>query len=671
MKERYDLARARIKEIIEESKGLDIYSPFFRKQSVFVSGLLDLYEDICEKGPIEGKSPEELKKRNDFLYEDIYENNYKTSYVNPNFCFEEFGNIGKYFCVLAAEMRGMIPFIFENQADEIVIKLELFLEVYGLVYGCVSEGTELKEEELHDIFYYYVFDYSEDEFVRRIAQQLVYNEDYATRVIEEYDWNEPSSLFAFGEYVGENEIKTLEAVAKLDEETVEIMARTYVDGFVRGFEVSKKDMTKKKTVNIRFRLGFEKVVQRAIELFEEAGLKPVIYRAGSDIFGRYGIYKPGYYGGLANPQFDEDHKEDLALVLDGHLVTRRIEGMISAYEKVTREACEWAGPACMEIFGEESFLPKDCEHAVKYGKDKQSLYNDYRVKSSKVQNDYIKREERSFTIIAWPTPAIGDNYDEILKGIVKVNTLDVELYKNIQQTIIDTLDESEYVHVKGMNGNRTDLKISLYELKDPSKETKFENCLSDVNIPLGEVFTSPVLKGTEGTLHVKKVFLNDLKFTDIELGIKDGKIVSYTCGNYEDEEKNKKFIETNLLFHHETLPMGEFAIGTNTFAYSLADRFNIGDKMPILIAEKMGPHFAFGDTCYSNEESVRVFNPDGKEMMAKENGEEYSYCHTDITIPYDELGSLCAVDKTGENTPIILEGKFVLEGTKKLNEALN
>lgn len=33
----------------------------------------------------------------------------------------------------------------------------------------------------------------------------------------------------------------------------------------------------------------------------------------------------------------------------------------------------------------------------------------------------------------------------------------------------------------------------------------------------------------------------------------------------------------------------------------------------------MGPHFAVGDTCYSWEEDVKTFNPDGKEIVAKEN----------------------------------------------------
>ena len=49
------------------------------------------------------------------------------------------------------------------------------------------------------------------------------------------------------------------------------------------------------------------------------------------------------------------------------------------------------------------------------------------------------------------------------------------------------------------------MKVMLHPLHDRSRETNFENCVSDVNIPLGEVFTSPVLTGTEGLLHVRNV----------------------------------------------------------------------------------------------------------------------------------------------------------------------
>ena len=669
MTERYELSKERIYEITKETEGPGIFGPFFAYTGEFVVGLLDIYEDIKENGPIGDHSIEELRKRNDFLYGDLYESKdgYAKSYANYDFAVETFGEAGKYLCVLLAEMRGMIPYVFEGDLEEIVIRLELFLEMYSSIENAVSDGEEINPDNLKEIMYYYVFDYTGDESLKRIKSQLTRTE-FLNKIVEEYDLTDVRTLYAYGEYIGRYEEETFNAIAALDEATIDEMSSVYTEGFRRGFEVAKKDLSKKKYVNVRYRAGFERVVKKALKQFEEMGLESVIYRAGYDIFSRMGIFKAGFYGGLANPQYDEDHKDDMSLILDGQLVTKRIEGIKAAYEEYKNEAALFAGPACMEIFGEDSFAPAECKNAPKYGREKQSLIQSYRVKASEITNTYIKREERSFTIIAWPTPAIG-NYREILNEIIKVNTLPVEEYTVIQQTIIDTLDKADKIHIRGKDGNLTDLYVSLASLKDPEKETKFENCLADVNIPLGEVFTSPVLKGTKGVLHVKEVFLNDLKFKNIKLEIEDGKIKDYTCTNFDDEKKNKEFIEENLLFHHPTLPMGEAAIGTNTYAYALAKKYDIFNKLPILIAEKMGPHFAFGDTCYSNEESVRVFNPNGKEMIAKENGEEYTYCHTDVTIPYDELGLLETVGNEG--TAIIKDGRFVLKGCEKLNEALD
>lgn len=126
--------------------------------------------------------------------------------------------------------------------------------------------------------------------------------------------------------------------------------------------------------------------------------------------------------------------------------------------------------------------------------------------------------------------------------------------------------------------------------------------------------------------------------------------------------------------------MGEFAIGTNTTAYAMGQQFGISHLLPILIEEKTGPHFAIGDTCFSHEEELRTYNPDGKEMIAKENDysllrhtdsrHAYFGCHTDITIPYHELGDIIVNGRDGREIPIIKEGRFVLPGTEALNEPL-
>lgn len=77
----------------------------------------------------------------------------------------------------------------------------------------------------------------------------------------------------------------------------------------------------------------------------------------------------------------------------------------------------------------------------------------------------------------------------------------------MQQKIIDVLDTAEYVEITGKGENQTNMQVQLAAISNPEKQTKFENCVADVNIPLGEVFTSPKLAGTNGILNVGTVYI--------------------------------------------------------------------------------------------------------------------------------------------------------------------
>ena len=174
--------------------------------------------------------------------------------------------------------------------------------------------------------------------------------------------------------------------------------------------------------------------------------------------------------------------------------------------------------------------------------------------------------------------------------------------------------------------------------------------------------------------------MNELQYRDLEITFRDGMIADYCCSNFKEEGKNREYIYDNILHKHSTLPLGEFAIGTNTTAYVAAKKYGIEEKMPILIAEKMGPHFAVGDTCYSWSEDVRIYNPNGKEIVAKDNAvsilrkedvsKAYYQCHTDITIPYEELKRIAVVTRDGSEIILLEDGRFVLAGTEILNEPL-
>ena len=391
------------------------------------------------------------------------------------------------------------------------------------------------------------------------------------------------------------------------------MADVYTEGYRIGFINTGKDLSKKSVVNIRYSLGFEKVIRIAIENFRKMGLKPVIYRAASSVITKREHHKIGYYGGIANKQYDYDHRQDQALFMDKRYIERKLEVMRTVYEQHKELASGFAGPAVMEIFGEVPFSPEAKEAAPSYSEEQRELELLYSSRSGQITNEYIKGEERSFTIVAYPVPEIGAEYAEIFDEVIKINTLDAKLYEQVQQTMIDALDQGQYVLIKGKGENQTDLHVELHRLKNPEKETIFENCVADVNIPVGEVFTSPVLEGTNGVLNVSSVYLDGLQYQNLKITFEDGKITDYTCDNFEDAAENRKYIYDNVLKNHETLPIGEFAIGTNTTAYVAARKYGIEDKMPILIAEKTGPHFAVGDTCYSWSEEIRVYNPNGKQ----------------------------------------------------------
>ena len=406
----------------------------------------------------------------------------------------------------------------------------------------------------------------------------------------------------------------------------------------------------------------------------------MIYREAVNSFQGMGKTPRGCYVKSLNRQYLFDHKNDRAYYLTKEFNRRRIEALRAAFESHKEKANLQGGPAVLETFGEEDFLPVMKESASHYTDVQNELTRQYMNEAGRITNEYIIGEERSFTCIAFPLPSIGEKFEEIFAETEKLNTLDYERYLMMQQKIIDVLDRGEKVRIKGTGSNQTDMTVSLRPITDPGKETDFENCVADVNIPVGEVFTSPVLKGTDGVLHVSRVYLNGFRFEDLKLTFRDGMVSDYTCGNFEKEEENRKYIYENILMQHESLPIGEFAIGTNTTAYRMARTYGIESKLPILIAEKTGPHFAVGDTCYSHEEELVTCNPNGKVIIAKENevsalrksdpGKAYLNCHTDITLPFEELGYIRVVRRDGSEESVLEDGHFVVPGTEELNEPL-
>ncbi len=673
--ERFELSMERIGQITSEQTVQEPYRDYFARTAAFI-GMMGEYLRFLKSGAHRTASIEVLKEWNHRLYEDILPGHYEKSYADPAYAVSKLGEgYGQLLSYLYKEIRGDIVFVHEWRLTDLTILNETFIEIYNMFEEEIPEVSVIKE-----VIYWFVSDYTDYTVTFRVREGLDPDLSFAADIIRENDLQDLRYLYYFGEYISDSQLKTAGFLNSLPEKTLRLMADTYTEGYRKGFEVMGRDLEKKGTVQIRYELGFERMVKYAIENFEKLGLKVILCRSATWTVNTNAGRKSGYYSTPANQQYDYDHRYDDALYLNKAFKDRKAAVLKVAYETYKEQAAAFAGPAVITSFGKEGFEPVNKPEASRLDSRQEKLSAEMSNETSRILNQYVPGDETSFTIIAFPVPEIGENFEEIFEETIVINTLDYEKYKEIQQAVIDVLDEAVYVEITGKGDNKTHLKVALHPINDKEKETNFENCVADVNIPLGEVFTSPRLMGTEGTLSVSSVYITDFQFKDLVMTFENGMIKDYSCSNFQDPEEGKALVRQVILKNHDTLPMGEFAIGTNTTAYAMARKFGIIDKLPILIVEKMGPHFAVGDTCYSWAEESPVYNPNGKEIIARDNevsalrkediSKAYFSCHTDITIPYAELDKIEAVSASGERILIIDDGRFVLNGTEELNTPL-
>lgn len=626
---------------------------FFERMTHLVDRCHGIMEDL-EHGTYLIKELEQLEDLNETLFQELKPEHYSNSYANPVYMEQLFGAEGKALCALYTNVRSLISAAYKKDLNQFE-KVKALMQV---AKKSLEDQTSVSQA-MKTIMESHLKAQYKDTFNETYGGVKLHYHDITMNA----DLSDLRYLYAYGIYVTPYEHQTAAFLNAYDENNLKDLADSIAKAYVSGFKRDNKDMSKRHHVRVVSVAGQERLTRLIIKALESYNLTGFVSTVQStDV----------------NKQYEFDHRFDKGLYLDEAYNQLMIEAIKEAAEDRAAVMGDYSGILYIEKFGEEPFSPLNNDARIKLDETQQKLHQAFQIEYSQLNEKYIPETERSFCIVAFPSPEIGEQFEDIFADTVRINQMDSDAYEIIQQVIIDALDKGEFVHVKGYKGNETDILVKLNKLSNPEKETNFVNCVADVNIPVGEVFTSPVLKDTTGLLHVDTVYLNNFNYENLRLDFKDGYIDSYSCSNFEDAEKGKEYVRENLLFPHQTLPLGEFAIGTNTLAYVIGEKYGIVDKMPILIVEKMGPHFAIGDTCFSWGEDNPVYNPtDGKEIVARDNERSilrkedvtkaYTNCHTDITIPYDSLEHITVIQENGEKIAIIEKGRFVLKGTEALN----
>ena len=168
---------------------------------------------------------------------------------------------------------------------------------------------------------------------QRIREGVDPELDFATDIILNSDLSDLRYLYRYGEFVSENETGVAEFLNSLSQEEIDKMASTYTEGYRIGFITGRKDITKKKTVNIRYSLGFERMVKAAILQFEKMGLKPVIYRHATHAVNKKRHSTCGLYRRRCQSVVRLRSSSGQCTVLDGDFVQRKLRAMQTSYEK--------------------------------------------------------------------------------------------------------------------------------------------------------------------------------------------------------------------------------------------------------------------------------------------------------------------------------------------------
>ncbi|NLI99366.1 aminopeptidase [bacterium] len=609
-----------------------------------------------------GTKPDMLAKTSRKNYEELLPENYSRSYANPQYAVKVFGDgLGQLLSYFYIRYRQYITYSAQHKIFEMERYNRVFLEVYAYIAKNKPDYETLRrmitaparEETVEDM-------------ARELKEQMGKRFRFYADIVECANLDDPCYLYRYGSYISDEDVRISRFFSSYPEEKIMTLSRLMVQAYLDGFKLAGKDVSKKRTVKIVFNAGQERLVRQLIKDLRGQGLDSILEPPSST---------------PANRQYAYDHRFDRALYMDSEWVDAFIEKNKKAFSLCASDFSAFSGVIVIEKFGEPPFKPEVKPENLVLSAEQQKLRQRMQGQMLMLQEQHSPRAETSFSIIAFPAPQIGEDFERIFEDVLEINMLESSRYQRMQQKIIEALDRAEYVHVKGKGTNRTDIKVKMQRLADPAKQTNFANCGADINIPVGEVFTSPQLEGTSGVLHVEEAFLSGLRYADLEMTFKDGYVTGYTCRNFESEEENMKFMKENLFDPHDTLPVGEFAIGTNTLAYVVARKYKITHLLPVLIIEKMGPHFAIGDTCFSHEEDRAVFNPDGREIAARENERSalrkqdfqkaYTNKHTDITLPYDSLDFITAVSADGTKVDVIRSGRFVIPGTEELNKPLD
>ncbi|MBP5414152.1 MAG: leucyl aminopeptidase, partial [Lachnospiraceae bacterium] len=274
--ERHELAMERIGSICDKCETDDAYYPYFNQAALFLRSVDGILMSAIE-GSFFKTSVNRRIQANKDLYIELRPRYYENSYLNPSFAVRKLGNeFGQLLSAIYAELRSCIIYAYSQNLEQVLIREELFLEIYYMFVEAKSEGISAPEfENVKETFKSFAFDYLDLMLSDSLKDSFANTQSLPKAIVMEADLSDSDYLYDYGEYISDTELSMATYMATLSDDDIDRMAYTFTEGYRLGFIATGKDISIKKSVEIRYFLGFERVVRKAVQNFRDMGLEAI------------------------------------------------------------------------------------------------------------------------------------------------------------------------------------------------------------------------------------------------------------------------------------------------------------------------------------------------------------------------------------------------------------
>ncbi|MBQ3392709.1 MAG: hypothetical protein IJG52_04770 [Lachnospiraceae bacterium] len=370
---RYELACGRIASIPEEEETAPAFREFFAQAAQFL-----LAADEVLRAVTQDPSPQApaalLRERSGALFRDLTPAFYPGSYLNPDHTSRLFGDsTGPVAAALFRELRTCIPFACRGEKERILIRMELFLEIYTCFATAFrEEGGEASCGDLRTIIQYYLGDYAYDEALSSDRDRQE-GAAFLKALRRSGALGDPAYPYRFGFYVSREDEEEAAAFLRLSDGQLREMAGTLADRLTEETGAAEGD-----AVELSFAVSKAPAAAYLLEELERRGIRALLPCGERTLFDLPAGACPdrGYHGTCPDPRYACDHREDIALFLDASLLGRMTGGKRAAREKAAGGRLRCAGIFRLDTGGDEKGTreePSPCEMAPRLSRKQRKM----------------------------------------------------------------------------------------------------------------------------------------------------------------------------------------------------------------------------------------------------------------------------------------------------------